>query len=105
MYHLQDLLTKVVTIKLITGYEILTKLMGVDEDSGLVTVEHPKIVTIIDGGVSLMPFALTADAANVVIPIASILAVLESSEGAVTDYTTIVKEISSNKLSAEEVSD
>ena len=97
MYQLPELLTKVVTIKLNTGYELLTKLMGVDEESGLITVEHPKIVTIIDAGISLMPFTFTSDSSIVVLPLNSILTILESSDAAVIDYTNLVEEINKNK--------
>ncbi len=97
MYNLQDLLTTVVTVKLTTGHEILTKLIGVDEESNLLTIENPKFVIVIDGGVSLMPFTLTGDSTIVTIPLSSVLTVLTALEGAVTDYNTVIEEINQKK--------
>lgn len=92
MYNLTSLLGKVVTIKSHKGDEYVAKLIGVDADNNILTVQNPKIVVIDNNTVALIPFALTAHASIVSLHTNQIFAVMESLPGAAEDYTALIEE-------------
>jgi hypothetical protein len=54
LYNTQELLGKVVTLKTIKGDEIITKLIGFDEETDTMTLEYPKIVVVAGDTVALV---------------------------------------------------
>lgn len=90
MYHLTNLVGKTVTIRSIKGDEYIAKLLGIDEDQGLLTVSNPMVVVVDADNVMLFPFALTAQADTVTLHGQQIFAVLETTTDAATDYQKVV---------------
>jgi hypothetical protein len=90
LYNTQELLGKVVTLKTTKGDEIITKLIGFDEDTDTMTLEYPKIVVVAGDTVALAPFALTAKADIIISEGKQFLAVMESLPTTVTDYEELI---------------
>jgi hypothetical protein len=90
LYNTQELLGKVVTLKTIKGDEIITKLIGFDEETDTMTLEYPKIVVVAGDTVALAPFALTAKADIIISEGKQFLAVMESLPATVTDYEELI---------------
>lgn len=102
MYNAIDLLGKVVTLKTIKGDEIISKLVGVDEETNTLTLEYPKIVVVAGDTVALAPFALTAKADYVIAETRQFLTVMESLESTVADYNELIAEQRNFENSADE---
>lgn len=96
MYLINTLVGKVVTIKEANGQEYIGKLVGVDEDKTILTLERPKVVAItaVEGEqqVFMLPFVLTADSAQVFFSTNNVLAVLETLEETAKEYNQILEE-------------
>ena len=92
LYNITELLGKVVTLKTIKGDEIIAELIGFDKDTDTLTLEYPKIVVVAGDTVALAPFALTARADMIITEGKQFLAVMESLESTVKDYTDLIKE-------------
>ena len=92
LYNITDLLGKVVTLKTVKGDEIIAELIGFDKDTDTLTLEYPKIVVVAGDTVALAPFALTARADMIITEGKQFLAVMESLESTVKDYTDLINE-------------
>lgn len=90
MYYLDDLLSKVVTIKTQKGEEFIGRLIGIDKKKSVITVSNPKIVVIAGQDVALIPFALTAKTEMVFMQTDQLLTVLETMESSAEDYTKMI---------------
>jgi hypothetical protein len=92
MYNLTEMMGKVVTIKSHKGDEIVTKLMGVNDEGTILTVFYPKLVVIADDSVVLIPFALTALTSEVYLHVNQIFAVMPTLETTAEEYLDLIEE-------------
>jgi hypothetical protein len=92
MYDLMEMMGKVVTIKSHKGDEIVTKLMGINDEGTILTVFYPKLVVIADDSVVLIPFALTALTSEVYLHINQIFAVMPTLETTAEEYLELIEE-------------
>ena len=92
MYNLTKMMGKVVTIKSHKGDEIVTKLMGVNDEGTILTVFYPKLVVIADDSVVLIPFALTALTSEVYLHVNQIFAVMPTLETTAEEYLDLIEE-------------
>lgn len=92
LYNIAELLGKVVTLKTVKGDEIIAELIGFDAETDTLTLEYPKIVVVAGDTVALAPFALTAKADMIITEGKQFLAVMESLESTVKDYTDLINE-------------
>lgn len=90
LYNIPELLGKVVTLKTIKGDEIISKLIGFDDETDTLTLEYPKIVVVAGDTVALAPFALTAKADLIITEAKQFLAVMQSLESTVADYNDLI---------------
>ena len=101
MYNLEDLAGEVVTLKLISGIEVLAQLYGVDKDEGLFTVGEPKIVVINGADLALIPYIFTGSTEEVTMPLSAILSVCKASDESKADYEALnIEEVEINQDSA-----
>lgn len=89
MYKLEELSGEVITLKLISGIEVLAQLLGVDEDNKLFTVGEPKIVVINGADLALIPYIFTGPTDEVTMPMSAILSVCKASEDSIADYEAL----------------
>lgn len=96
MYHIQELLGKVVTLKTATGQEFVGRLIGKNEDNTIITVNKPKIIAVnVENGeqvVYMMPFYLTATAEDEHFFLHQFLSVRETMESTAQEYLDLVQE-------------
>jgi hypothetical protein len=91
MYNLHNMIGKVITIRGVGGQEYVGSLMAVDENNQLITVYRPRMVTIADDQVYMVPFALTALAEEVVMNLTQIFTILETIPETCTDYLALIE--------------
>jgi len=89
MYNLEDLSGEVITLKLISGIEVLAQLYGVNKDEGLFTVGEPKIVVINGADLALIPYIFTGPTEEVTMPLSAILSVCKASDESKADYEAL----------------
>ena len=98
MYNLEDLSGEVITLKLISGIEVLAQLYGVDKDEGLFTVGEPKIVVINGADLALIPYIFTGPTEEVTMPLSAILSVCKASDESKADYEALnIEEVEINQ--------
>jgi hypothetical protein len=101
MYNLEELSGEVITLKLISGIEVLAQLYGVDKDEGLFTVGEPKIVVINGADLALIPYIFTGPTEEVTMPLSAILSVCKASDESKADYEALnIEEVEINQDSA-----
>lgn len=89
MYDLPELIGKVVTVRA-SDNEFIATLTGTNEDKSIITLSKPQLVYVTETGVSLVPFALTADIDTVHMRTNTVLAVLPAMEASAEDYLNAV---------------
>ena len=89
MYNLEELSGEVVTLKLTSGIEILSQLLGVDDDTKLLTLGIPKIVVINGPDLALIPYIFTGPTDEVTMPLSAILSVCKASDDSKADYEAL----------------
>jgi hypothetical protein len=89
MYNLEELSGEVVTLKLTSGIEILSQLLGVDDDNKLLTLGIPKIVVINGPDLALIPYIFTGPTDEVTMPLSAILSVCKASDESKADYEAL----------------
>tara|TARA_B110000879_G_scaffold131477_1_gene172492 strand:+ start:1409 stop:1714 length:306 start_codon:yes stop_codon:yes gene_type:complete len=98
MYNLEELSGEVITLKLISGIEVLAQLYGVDKDEGLFTVGEPKIVVINGADLALIPYIFTGPTEEVTMPLSAILSVCKASDESKADYEALnIEEVEINQ--------
>ena len=97
-YHLDNLLSKVVTIKVVTGHEYVATLTGINEEGTVITIADPKIVVLsgnpaqpTEQEVFMVPFVLTADNPEVFLQVSQILTVMETLETTAAEYKELLR--------------
>jgi len=91
MYNLQEMVGAVVTIKFNNGIEIMASLMNYDSEDNLITIDSPRTVVAAEKEIALIPYLFTGKSKEVVIPIASIQAIVEALAESATGYKSVVK--------------
>lgn len=102
LYNIPELLGKVVTLKTTRGDEIVTKLLGFDDETDTLTLEYPKIVVVAGDTVALAPFALTSNANMIITETKHFLAVMQTLESTESDYNSLIAEQKLREESADE---
>lgn len=95
MYDIEELAGKIVTIKTLTGDEIIAKLASVDIDNGYLTLQNPQAVLVNGNEVIIGPICFSAKCEMVTVRMDSLLFVTKSLTESATDYMSIQED---NKL-------
>lgn len=90
MYHLMDLLGKVVTVKNTRGDELVATLVGINEENTVVTLKHAKLVAFSNNQIVLMPYIFTATAETLFVETRNIFTVTETLADAADDYLAML---------------
>lgn len=90
MYNLEELTSEVITLKLISGIEVLSQLLGVDEETGVITVGNPRIVVINGPDLALIPYIFTGPSDVVTMPISAILSVCKATDDSTADFESVI---------------
>ncbi len=96
MYNLKKLLKKVVTVKTVTGLEIMGTLISTDDDEHLVVLMNPKMVVLNDNEVAVIPFAFTSKVDTAEFKVDMLLSVTETVEDSAEDYLKLVEGVEPN---------
>jgi len=85
----------VVTVKTVGNDELMGKMVSVDEDHTVLTLELPMCVQIKAdrSSVGLIPFSLTSDDTLVNFNVHTIVSVMRSMEASVTDYNRVCDQV------------
>lgn len=85
----------IVTLRSITGEEIIGKFSEYNAKNGNIRMEHPLVVLLDETGSTMtVPFSLSGDNHSVVINQRNVFAVVLASEISASDYQAQVPEIS-----------
>ena len=96
MYNLKKLLKKVVTVKTVTGLEIIGTLIGTDDDEHLVVLMNPKMVVLNDNEVAVIPFTFTSEVDTAEFKVDMLLSVTETIKDSAEDYLKLVEGVEPN---------
>ena len=88
--ELEELAGKIVTVKTITGEEIIAKLASVDTDNGFITLQNPQSVLINGGEVIIAPVCFSAQCEMVTVRLSSTLFVTKTLKESANDYLEIL---------------
>lgn len=92
MYDLEELAGKIVTVKTLTGDEIIATLASVDNDNKMLTLKNPMAVLINGPDVIIGPVCFSAKAEMVTVRMESLLFVTQTLPESASDYTGILKD-------------
>jgi len=91
MYDLDKLTGEIITLKNISGIEIIAQLMAHDEDNNVLELSEPRIVVINGEDLALIPYLFTGPASSVTIPTSQIMSLVKAHERSTEDYNKIVE--------------
>jgi len=95
--ELKEFLNKVVTIKTLTGLEIIGKFIGTDDDNKLIVITNPRMVVLSNSGdnegnaIAVVPFTFTSNTDQIDFTTDKILSISETLEESAEDYLKIVQ--------------
>jgi len=91
MYNTEALIGKIVTIKLVTGVELMAKLMSFVKADNIIFLEEPRTVIIMDNQIAVVPYQYTGPSIEVAISTDNILSIVESLESSANDYLKLIE--------------
>ena len=92
MYNIDKLIGKTVTIKLLTGVEIMAKLMSYVKEDKIIILEEPRTVVIMDNQIAAVPYQYTGPNTEITISLNHILSIVETLEKSATDYLKLLED-------------
>lgn len=96
--ELKELLGKVVTIKTLTGLEMIGTLISTNDDNNLIVLTHPRMVVLSNTGdnennsIAVVPFTFTSITDQISFTTDKVLSVSETIKESAEDYLKIVGE-------------
>lgn len=91
MYNTEALIGKIVTIKLVTGVELMAKLMSFVKADNIIFLEEPRTVIIMDNQIAVVPYQYTGPSIEVAMSTDNILSIVESLENSANDYLKLIE--------------
>lgn len=94
--ELKELLGKVVTIKTLTGLEMIGTLISTNDENNLIVLTHPRMVVLGNGGevtdssIAVVPFTFTSKTEQISFTTDKVLSVSETIKESAEDYLKIV---------------
>jgi hypothetical protein len=106
----KKLLGKTVTVKLVSGLEIIAKLMASysnddDESTSVIQLDNPKIVVISVDKIAIVPYCYTSNETSITIGSEHVVSVSQSSDTSSEDYITILAQDKAAEEVAEELTE
>jgi len=92
MYNTESLLGKIVTLKLLTGVELMAKLTSYVKDDKIIILEEPRTVVIMDNQIAAVPYQYTAPNKEITVRLDHILSITETLEKSANDYKKLLEE-------------
>jgi len=96
--ELKELLGKVVTIKTLTGLEMIGTLISTNDDNNLIVLTNPRMVVLSNTGdnennsIAVVPFTFTSITDQISFTTDKVLSVSETIKESAEDYLKIVEE-------------
>jgi len=90
MIDATEFLSKVITIRGISGEEIIGTLLGVDLDSQIYIVNEPRLVVINNNEVTLLPYLLTCDQSGIAINSNTVVSLHQTSVTIAKEYQEVI---------------
>lgn len=91
MYELDKLLGKVVTMKTLTGDEVMGTLLGIDTDNDYITLQSPKAVLINGQDIIIGPMCFSATTEQLVVRLTNVFFIVESLPESAQDYLSVIQ--------------
>jgi hypothetical protein len=91
MYNTEALIGKIVTIKLVTGVELMAKLMSFVKADNIIFLQEPRTVIIMDNQIAVVPYQYTGPSIEVAMSTDNILSIVESLESSANDYLKLIE--------------
>jgi small nuclear ribonucleoprotein (snRNP)-like protein len=92
MYDIDSLIGKTVTLKTISGMEIISQLASFDDENKIIGLLNPKLVVVTNEQIAVIPYTFTSKAESIFISLTNILSVTESLETSADDYSKVVED-------------
>jgi len=92
MYEIDKLLGQIVTIKTVSGMEIISQLISNDDTNNTICLDNPKLVVVTNEQIAVIPYTFTSKSATIFIDKSHILSITESLPSSADDYNTVVEE-------------
>lgn len=92
MYHIPNLIGKVVTIKTARGDELVAVLAGINDEHTVLTLNNVKLVGLSNNQAVLLPYLFTATTESLFVETKNCFVITETLEDAAKDYLQMVAE-------------
>ena len=96
MYDLSALVGKITTVKALSGFELIGKLIGYDEEELSITLEKPKLIVVAENEIATMPVTFTAIVDMLHLEKSQYIGIFESGKVSADDYIKQIQEEQSN---------
>jgi len=90
MYDIKSFIGQTVTVKLTSGVELITKLIGYVAKDKNVTCEYPMTIIISDNEVAAVPYQYTGNSSEVIFSLNKILTICPTLAKPEEDYLLLV---------------
>jgi DNA/RNA-binding domain of Phe-tRNA-synthetase-like protein len=91
MYNTESLIGKIISIKLVSGVEIMAKLMSFIKEDKTIILEEPRTVVIMDNQIAVVPYQYTGPSKEVAMSTDNVLSIVESLENSANDYLKLIE--------------
>ena len=92
MYHIPELIGKVVTIKTSRGDELVAVLAGINDEHTVLTLNNVKLVGISNNQAVLLPYLFTATTNSLFVETKNCFVITETLADAANDYLQLIAE-------------
>lgn len=83
----------VITVKFTNGIEVISRMVGLSDNSSTIYLNKPRVVVVKENELALVPYLFTGDDAEVPIEVTSIQTLVATLQSSAAEYETIVGEI------------
>tara|TARA_B100000927_G_scaffold161121_1_gene129848 strand:- start:47 stop:340 length:294 start_codon:yes stop_codon:yes gene_type:complete len=97
MYEFKELVGKTVTVKTISGIEIIAKLVAYDEESFNISLANPRLVVLAEEEVAVVPYTFTSKSEQLHLLREQFFSIDLSLENSSSDYDRLVSEQTANQ--------
>lgn len=83
----------VITVKFTNGIEVISRIVGLSDNSSAIYLNKPRVVVVKENELALVPYLFTGDDSEVPIEVTSIQTLVATLQPSAAEYETIVGEI------------
>tara|TARA_A100001011_G_scaffold398686_2_gene504015 strand:- start:14776 stop:15087 length:312 start_codon:yes stop_codon:yes gene_type:complete len=94
MYNFSELNGQVVTVKTVSGMELIGTLQGTESDDFTICLRDPRLVVISNNEIAVVPYTFTSKSEIIFITKDQYISVSKSLDNSSSDYLSILQETS-----------